>query len=129
VEIRTHRSIRAEWCGAPVELRPGFAAVELETRPEMAADERGLVHGGFVFGLADYAAMLAVNDPWVVLAKADTRFLKPVVVGEALRAEATLYDQEGPRRFVNVEVRRAGEVVMSGELLCYTPSEHVLDRV
>jgi acyl-coenzyme A thioesterase PaaI-like protein len=48
----------------------------------MAVDDRGLVHGGFVFGLADHAAMLAVNDPNVVLGAASTRFLKPVRVGE-----------------------------------------------
>jgi acyl-coenzyme A thioesterase PaaI-like protein len=44
----------------------------------MAADQRGLVHGGFTFGLADYAAMVAVNDPNVVLGAAEVRFLAPV---------------------------------------------------
>lgn len=32
----------------------------------MAADEYRLVHGGFIFGLADYAVMLAINEPTVV---------------------------------------------------------------
>jgi acyl-coenzyme A thioesterase PaaI-like protein len=48
----------------------------------MVVDAHGLVHGGFVFGLADYAAMLAVNDPNVVLGAAEARFLKPVRRGD-----------------------------------------------
>ena len=47
----------------------------------MAADGRGLVHGGFTFGLADFAAMCAVNDPNVVLGAATCKFLAPVQVG------------------------------------------------
>ncbi len=74
----------------------------------MAADERGLVHGGFVFGLADYAAMLAVNHPNVVLASAEVRFLKPVVVGERLVAEAWVEETDGRKSRVQVEVRAGG---------------------
>ena len=63
----THLAIDRRLCGEPLEIAEGSAIVVLVTLPEMAADDRGLVHGGFVFGLADYAAMLAVNDPLVVL--------------------------------------------------------------
>jgi len=129
---QTHSGIDPRLCGRPVVLDPGAARVELETVPEMAADETGLVHGGFVFGLADYAAMLAVNHPNVVLGSAQTRFLKPVVVGERLVADASLLEEEGRKRRVAVEVRRAdqvgemGELVMTGELLCFVPDRHVL---
>ncbi len=126
--VRTHGAIRADLCGEVVELQEGMARVRLATTPRMAADDRGLVHGGFVFGLADYAAMLAVNHPNVVLAKAEARFLKPIVVGETLVAEAVVSDREAPKYFVNVEVRRGEDLVLSGELLCYTPDQHVLDR-
>jgi acyl-coenzyme A thioesterase PaaI-like protein len=127
---RTHTAIDPRLCGTPVALEPGTARVELETVPEMAADERGLVHGGFVFGLADYAAMLAVNHPHVVLGSAQTRYLKPVVVGERLLAAASLLEEDGRKRRVAVEVRRGdrgGDVVMTGELLCFVPDRHVLE--
>jgi hypothetical protein len=84
----THTAIAPSLCGEPVSLAPGRAVVRLTLTPAMAVDARGLVHGGFVFGLADYAAMLAVNDPFVVLGAADVRFLAPTVVGEILEAEA-----------------------------------------
>ena len=87
MEQRTHEQIASHLCGRPVELAPGRARVVLETTAEMAADQRGLVHGGFTFGLADYAAMLAVNEPPVVLASAQVKFLGPVVVGDRVEAE------------------------------------------
>lgn len=98
----------------------------LATLPEMAADEAGLVHGGFVFGLADYAAMLAVNHPHVVLAGATVRLYKPVAVGERLVAEAEVGETSGRRAKVTVEVLRGGEVVMSGTFDCATLEHHVL---
>jgi acyl-coenzyme A thioesterase PaaI-like protein len=92
----------------------------------MAADESGLVHGGFVFGLADYAAMLAVNHPNVVLAGAAVRFVKPVKVDEEIEAEARVVESDGKKRKVAVDVRRGEESVCSGELSCYVPERHVL---
>jgi acyl-coenzyme A thioesterase PaaI-like protein len=126
----THCAIDRRLVGEPVELGAGHAVAALVTLPEMAADERDLVHGGFVFGLADYAAMLAVNDPYVVLGGAEVRFSKPVRVGERLLARAVVAAAEGRRSSVDVEVRRdgeAGEVVMAGTFVCFTLDRHVLD--
>jgi len=93
----------------------------------MAADERGLVHGGFTFGLADYAAMLAVNEPTVVLGSAQVKFLGPVVAGDRLEAEAVLDRSEGRKRFIKVTVRRGSTPVLEGELLAVVPDTHILD--
>src|SRR5262245_18045714 len=112
MEQRTHEKIAAHLCGRPVEIGPGRARVALEASPEMAADARGLVHGGFTFGLADYAAMLAVNEPPVVLASAQVKFLGPVVAGDRMEAEATVERSEGKRRWVRVVVRRDGVPVL-----------------
>ena len=90
MDVNTHQRIDPGLCGRPETLEPGLARVAFTALPAMAADDRGLVHGGFVFGLADYAAMLAVNDPNVVLGAAEIRFTAPVVVGETLLAEARL---------------------------------------
>ena len=94
----------------------------------MRVDERGLVHGGFVFGLADYAAMLAVNPPNVVLGSAQTRFVKPVVCGDSLAAEATVVGRDGRKRIVAVDVQRGGDLVFRGEFVCFVPDEHILDK-
>lgn len=125
--VATHERIDHALCGEPVALAPGKAEVRLVTTATMAVDERGLVHGGFVFGLADHAAMLAVNDPNVVLGQAQMRFLRPVRVGEAVVARATVTAEAGKKRTVAVEVVRAGEVVATGELVCFVLDRHVLD--
>ncbi len=124
---RTHEKISPALCGRPLELRDGFARVVLDLTPEMAADDRGLVHGGFTFGLADYAAMLAVNEPTVVLASAETKFLAPTVVGDRLEADATVERVDGRKRSVTVTVRRAGAPVMEGQFLAVVPDRHILD--
>jgi acyl-coenzyme A thioesterase PaaI-like protein len=124
---QTHERIAAGLCGRPVALSPGHARVVLDASPEMAADDRGLVHGGFTFGLADYAAMLAVNEPTVVLASAETKFLGPVVTGDRLEAEAAVERSEGRRRWISVVVRRAGTPVLEGQFVAVVPAGHILD--
>ena len=127
VDPRTHDKISPGLCGRPVELRDGYAKVVLDASAEMAADARGLVHCGFTFGLADYAAMLAVNEPTVVLASATTRFLGPVVAEDRLEAEATVERTEGRKRTVKVTVRCDGSPVMEGEFLAVVLDRHILD--
>lgn len=127
----THLAISPRLVGEPLELGPGTARAALTLSPEMAADDRGLVHGGFAFGLADYAAMLAVNHPLVVLASSSIKFLAPTRVGERLVAEAKVVEETGRKRRVQVEVRRVEEegeeTVASGEFLAVVPDRHVLD--
>ena len=127
MDQRTHERIAAHLCGKPVELSDGRARVVLDITGEMAADARGLAHGGFTFGLADYAAMLAVNEPTVVLAGATLKFLGPVVVGDHVEAEASIERSEGKKRWVKVTVRRAGQPVLEGELFAVVPDRHILD--
>jgi len=126
-EPLTHLSISREWVGEILELAPGSAVARLLTRAEMAADKRGLVHGGFAFGLADYAAMLAVNDPYVVLGAAETRFLAPVRVGEVLTARAVVEYADGKKRIVKCVVTSDREV-LSATFTCFVLPRHVLDQ-
>lgn len=127
MERRTHDKMDPALTGTLVTLGEGAAEVELTCLPSMAADERGLVHGGFTFGLADHAAMLAVNEPTVVLGAADTRFLAPTVVGDVVRASATVTETKGKKRIVDVTCRAGDKEVFSGRFTCFVPEHHVLD--
>lgn len=131
MEIRTHQRLDARWSGRPVAVAPGEARVELATTKEMTADDSGLVHGGFVFCLADHAAMLAVNEPTVVLAGAQVRFLAPVAAGETLDARARVVERQDredrpSKASVEVTVAAAERQVFSGTFQCAVPAEHVL---
>lgn len=124
--ICTHTCTDKELCGTPVKVEEGYSIVSMETTKRMRVDDFGLVHGGFVFGLADYAAMIAVNHPNVVLGAAEVKFVKPVRVGENLMAEARLEKEEGKKQIVTVRVVRGDEVVFQGSFVCFVLEKHVL---
>lgn len=129
MKVKTHERVSAGLVGSPVEVVDGERAIaRLETVDEMAADQTGLVHGGFTFGLADYAAMLAVNHPHVVLGSAQVKFTAPVKVGETMTAEAKVTTVDGKRSEVSVEVKVGDRRVFTGTFTCYTLEKHVLDK-
>jgi acyl-coenzyme A thioesterase PaaI-like protein len=131
VDIRTHHALDRELCGTPEALAEGTATVSLTPTARMQADASGLVHGGFVFGLADHAAMLAINEPTVVLGAAELRFVAPVAVGQRLVATARVVDgaASGKKQLVDVEVRAGDVVVLTGRLTCFVLANHVLGPV
>ncbi len=127
MNIKTHQLANNSLIGTPVEVVEGKRAkAVLDATRDMIVDDRGLIHGGFTFSLADYAAMLAVNDPYVVLGSASVRFLAPVRVGEKLEATAEVVGSEGRKREVSVEVNSNGMAVFSGTFNCYVLDKHVL---
>ncbi len=129
MNIKTHDRVSTALVGSPVEVVDGERAIaRLETRGEMAVDSTGLVHGGFTFGLADYAAMLAVNHPYVVLGSAQVKFTAPVTVGETMTAEAKVASVSGKRSDVDVEVKVGDRSVLTGSFTCYALEKHVLDK-
>ncbi len=128
MEPNTHHGINRALCGEPVELADGQAKAKLLTTPDMAADDRGLVHGGFVFGLVDYAAMLAVNDPLVVLGSANVKLTAPVKVGDTVLATATRTEQKGRKHVLEVSAAVGETTVMKGEMTAFVLDQHVLDN-
>lgn len=126
MDVRTHHALDPELCGTPEALAEGTATVSLVATPRMAADARGLVHGGFVFGVVDHAAMLAVNEPTVVLGAAELRLVAPVAVGQRVVATARVVERPGKKIVVEAEARVGDVVVMTGRLTCFVPSQHVL---
>lgn len=127
MEVRTHRLADKELVGSVVELEDGYAKVVLRTTERMAVDEWGLVHGGFTFGAADYAAMLAVNHPNVVLYRADVRFTSPVRAGETITAEGRVVESQGKKYRVEVKAT-TDRIVLEGVMYCYVPEKHVLEE-
>jgi len=128
MNLKTHLAIDRELCGEVIELKDGYAKVKLATTKRMAADEVGLVHGGFTFGAADFAAMAAINDPYVVLVSAKVDFLAPVVVGQEVIFDAHVVEKEGKRGLVEVVGRVGGKEVFKGTFSTYLPKHHILCR-
>ena len=126
MQQNTHLEINNRLSGEILKLDQNYSKVQLQTTSEMRVDKMGLIHGGFIFSLADFAAMVAINHPNVVLGGANVRFLKPVKEGDILIAEAQLSKKEGKKLIVEVEINRSNEVVFNGEFICFTPEKYIL---
>jgi acyl-coenzyme A thioesterase PaaI-like protein len=127
IDPNTHPTIDRSLCGEIVLLGAGTAEVVLLTDERMGVDARGLVHGGFVFGAADHAAMLAVNDPNVVLGAANVRFLAPARVGDRVQLQAATRITKGRKREVEVTGHVGETRVFEGTFTCFVLEQHVLD--
>ncbi|WP_345977598.1 PaaI family thioesterase [Sulfurimonas sp. HSL3-7] len=128
MQQNTHMKIDSSLCGEVVEIGEGRARVSLLTTAQMSADEEGLVHGGFIFGAADFAAMCAVNEPNVVLAGSECRFLAPSVVGDTIDFEATVVKREGAKALVEVQAVSKGKSLFNGNFKTVVTKEHVLKK-
>ncbi|MCX6061249.1 MAG: MaoC/PaaZ C-terminal domain-containing protein [Campylobacterales bacterium] len=122
----THEKVSSAFSGEIVKLERGSSTVELETIEVMRADDLGLVHGGFIFSAADFAAMAAVNEPNVVLASSSCLFLSPVRVGDKVTFEATEHQKEGRKRTVSVKGYVHEIKVFEGEFKTVITERHIL---
>lgn len=96
-----------------VEARTGYARVTLRVREDMIQGH-ATCHGGYVFALADSAFAFACNSHGyaAVAAGCSIEYLAPVVLGEALTAEARAVEVTGGGGVYDVAVRnRAGRTV------------------
>jgi len=126
VFIKTHERVNMDLCGEIVKLERGYVEVKLTTTSEMIADELGLIHGGFIFSAADYAAMLAVNEKNVVLVGSDCQFLSPVKFHDEVNLIARLRHKEGRKRNVHVVGYVLDIKVFEGEFKTVVTDRHVL---
>lgn len=126
MDLKTHKKIDKRFSGEVVDLKDGYSKVLLKCDQFMSADEEGLVHGGFTFSAADFAAMCAINDPYVVLVGADVKFLAPVVVDDEVIFEANVIDKEKSRAKIEVLGRVGDKEVFRGIFKTYTLNKHIL---
>ena len=126
VIIKTHDRINQDLCGEVIKIEVGYVEVRLTTLSEMVADDIGLVHGGFIFSAADYAAMLAVNEKNVVLVGSDCQFLSPVKFHDEINIIARVRHKEGRKRNVHVEAFVLDIKVFEGEFKTVITEKHVL---
>ena len=128
MQLNTHLNINTSLCGKVVKLQENYAEVLLHTTQQMATDIQGLVHGGFMFAAADYAAMSAVNDPYVVLGASNSKFIAPVKVGQVVLCKATVVSIKGKKAEVNVEAFVNEKCVFEGNFTTFVLPSHVLDQ-
>jgi acyl-CoA thioesterase len=124
--LETHLLINKYLCGELTKLEKGYAEVTLTTEDEMIVDEMGLIHGGFVFGAADFAAMAAVNEKNVVLVASNCQFLAPAKKGDIVLVKAKVRQKEGRKRNVSVQAYVKNIKIFDGEFMTVITEKHVL---
>ncbi len=127
MQLNTHLAIDTSLCGKVVRLDENYSEVLLHTTQVMSADAKGLVHGGFIFGAADFAAMSAVNDPNVALGASASKFIAPVKTGDVVICKAKAVSASGKKREVNVQAFVEGKLVFEGNFTAFVLEKHVLD--
>jgi len=126
MELKTHLKIDTSLSGEVINLKENFAEVVLKTTPLMVADSYGLIHGGFIFSAADFAAMAAVNHKNVVLGSSEVKFLKPVKLGDIVNFIAKTVKIEGKKHYVEVEAFVKDTKVFEGKFLTFVLEKHIL---
>jgi len=126
VILQTHEEIHRDLSGEIMRMERGYVEVRLTTTPDMVADSMELIHGGFIFSAADFAAMAAVNERNVVLAGSDCQFLSPVKLGDQVNFIARVRHKEGRKRNVHVEAFVYDIKVFEGEFKTVVLERHIL---
>lgn len=87
------------------EIRQGYARLAMTPTADMA-NGHGIVHGGYIFTLADSAFAFACNtyDERAVAAQGSITFLRPGKVGNRLTAEAREIARSGRSGIYDVTV-------------------------
>lgn len=126
LELKTHELIDQSLSGVLEELQDGYAKVKLSTRDDMAVDKKGLVHTGFIFASANFAAVAAINKPNVVLAVSKCNFLAPLKVDDEVIFEANVIHNTTRKRDVMVIGTMNSIKVFEGEFSVVVLDRHVL---
>ena len=126
VFVKTHERINKDLNGEIIVMEEGYVELLLTTSAEMVADDIGLIHGGFIFSSADYAAMLAVNERNVVLVGSDCQFLSPVKFHDEVKVVAKVRHKEGRKRNIHVTAHVLDIKVFEGEFKTVITEKHIL---
>lgn len=126
VILKTHENINQDLCGEIEKLENGYVQLKLVTTHEMIVDSKYLIHSGFIFSAADFAAMAAVNERNVVLVASDCQFLSPVKFGDIVNFIAKVRHKEGRKRNIHVTGYVLDIKVFEGEFKTVVTERHVL---
>ncbi|AQW87627.1 acyl-CoA thioesterase [Campylobacter pinnipediorum subsp. caledonicus] len=124
-ELKTSSAIKLNLSGVVTELKKSYAKTKLFTIEEMVSDNEGLIHSGFVFSAANYAALTSINEEYCVSISARINFFGPVRLGDIVEFEAQAYFDESRKRDVRVTGKVREIKVFEGTFQAVVLEEHV----
>lgn len=125
-DLLTHSKIRSTIVGNLTELSKGHSKVVLQTTQEMIVDDFGLIHNGFIFGSAEYAAVASINEENVVVIGCRSKFLAPAKLGDVIEFEAKGRFEEARKREIKVIGKINDIKVFEGIFQAVLLEKHIL---
>jgi acyl-CoA thioesterase len=126
-ELKTHVLLNQSLCGYVEDIQDDYAKVRLVATEEMIADKRGLIHYGFIFGAANFAAVAAVNKPNALMAVARCNFLAPLKLGDEAVFEARAMQSATRKRTVEITGTIGKIKIFDGEFSLVITDRHPLN--
>lgn len=127
VAERTHSIVRSmgakEIVGELLDLNLGERGLSiLETTDEMVFERSRVVRGQYLFAQAESLAIALVPAEVVLTGLANSKFKRPVTVGERLIAKAEVIRRKGNHLVVLVETKSGTEKVFRGKFVVFALS-------
>ena len=125
-KLKIPKKLRSSFTGDIVELEDGYVKTKFEPTDEMVIDDYKLIHNGFIFNAADFAAMVAVNNPYLVIITSNTKFLAPIELGNVVDFEAKVVHKYARKREIKVIGTVSDIKVFEGLFLVVILDQHIL---
>ncbi len=100
--LKTHKRVNSAFSGSITALEENHSKVNLLTTKDMTTDELGLVHSGFIFSAASYAAAVSINQENTIIIGSKVSFLAPAKVGDNIEFEAKVKFEDLRKREISV---------------------------
>ncbi|MGH1601023.1 PaaI family thioesterase [Campylobacter majalis] len=124
-EIKTSTAIKLNFSGVVTELKKSHAKTKLFTIEDMVCDDDGLIHSGFVFSAANYAALASINEQYCVTINARINFLGAIRLGDVVEFEAQAYFDDSRKRDARVIGKVRDIKVFEGTFSLVVLEEHI----
>lgn len=125
-DLLTHDKIKTTLCGTIIKLDKGYAKTTLQTTTDMALDDIGLIHSGFIYAAADYAAAVAVNEPNTVIIDNKSKFFAPAKLNDLIVFEAKAKFEDTRKREIKVIGKINDIKVYEGVFHAVILAKHIL---
>lgn len=84
------KMLKPDLCGSIIKMSEEEVLVKFTPSEQMIGDQNNLIHSGFIFNAANYAAMCLVNQAHSLTIGAEVQFLAPIELEQEMLFLATI---------------------------------------
>ncbi len=126
IRVRTHTELDPNHIGHVDKLKEDESYTTLTTSKMMHADMEQLVHSGYIGSSAEYAALIAVNEPNAMVYSIEAKYYACARVGDDVTFHATVKHSEGRKRDVTVVGKIHSIKIYEAHIIVVIPEYHPL---